>query len=334
MVRSRRVARRRSLLVTIAVAATIAVAVTPAWGSFPNQGSRVVFARAKSVPTRAPLPERGAGIIDLFSMKTNGDDQVRIVKTDTVVEYGGHWSPNGTRLVHAGSKGKGQIDVFTSMADGTKRKQLTTTAANYGPNWSRNGAQIVWTRFSGAARTSSSAARRGTGANLMVMNADGTDKHSILSDMALSPGWSPTAGRIAFSTFDGDSLDVWWIKPNGLDLEQLTNFGVNTYTMFGDWSPDGESFLVTYSSAIKTRGGPVASMYLAEPGGGKPLFLASDVEQEFAPIFSADGSRAIFVRSDGNDYELWSVKTDGTHESEKQLTDNGTDDFTTYIPLV
>ena len=224
--------RARSLLVTAAVTAAISVSVLPASASFPDQGPRVLFARAKMPPARTLSPSRGIGALDLFTMKQNGDDQVRVVKTDALLEYGGHWSPNGARMTFAGSKGKGNFDIYTAMADGTKRKQLTTTATNYSPNWSKNGQQIVWTRLggTGAGRRLSAATLRGIDANLMVMNADGTDKHSIFTGLAMAPAWSPTAGRIAFSTYDGDSLDISWIKPNGLGLQQLTDFGTGTRT--------------------------------------------------------------------------------------------------------
>ena len=163
MARSIRHARRRSILVTAVVAATIAVSVVPASASFPDQGPRVLFARAKMPPARTLSPLRGIGALDLFTMKPNGDDQVRVVKTDALLEYGGHWSPNGARMTFAGSKGKGNLDIYTAKADGTKRKQLTTTATNYSPNWSKNGQQIVWTRLggTGAGRRLSAATLRG-----------------------------------------------------------------------------------------------------------------------------------------------------------------------------
>jgi Tol biopolymer transport system component len=336
MARSIRHARRRSILVTAVVAATIAVCVAPASASFPDQGPRVLFARAKMPPTRTLSPSRGIGALDLFTMKPNGDDQVRVVKTDALLEYGGHWSPNGARMTFAGSKGKGNFDVYTAMADGTKRKQLTTAASNYSPNWSKNGQQIVWTRIGGTAtgRRLSAATLRGIDANLMVMNADGTDKHSIFTGLAMAPAWSPSAGRIAFSTYDGDSLDIAWIKPNGLGLQQLTNFGPDTYSVFGDWAPDGNSFAMLFDSNVMARGGIGGyDLYLGTPEGTKPIFLAADADLEFSPVFTADGSRVIFVRHDGSDFELFSVRADGSG-AEKQLTTNGTDDILSLVPLI
>ena len=326
---------RRSILITAVVAATIAVSMLPASASFPDQGPRVLFARAKMPPARTFSPLRGIGALDLFTMKPNGDDQVRVVKTDALLEYGGHWSPNGARMTFAGSKGKGNLDIYTAKADGTQRKQLTTTATNYSPNWSKNGQQIVWTRLggTGAGRRLSATTLRGIDANLMLMNADGTDKHSIFTGLALAPAWNPTAGRIAFSTYDGDSLDISWIKPNGLGLQQLTNFGTGTFSLFGDWAPDGNSFAMLFNGGTARGGISGYDLYLGTPEGTKPIFLAADADLEFSPVFTADGSRVIFVRNDGSDFELFSVKADGSG-GEKQLTTNGADDLLSLVPLI
>jgi Tol biopolymer transport system component len=317
-------------------AALIAVLVlaAPAGASFPNQGSRVLYARLKNAPARTDAPERGGGAIDLFTMKPNGDDQTRVIKTDVIGEYGGHWSPNGSRIVFAGVKGKGHVDIYTADADGTHRDALTSGAANYSPNWSKSGNQIVWTRFSNAARPDATerTAPRGTGANLMVMNADGSDKHSIYPGYACSPGWDPTSQRIAFSTFVDDSTEIWTIKPSGLGLQQFTDYGSGSTTIFGDWAPDGDSFAFSWSPGIARGVTGGYSLWVGSSANtADTLLLASDVQPEFAPVFTTDGSRVIFVRYDGADYELFSVKTDGT--GEKQLTTNAAAELLTLIPL-
>ena len=327
--------RARSLLVTAAVTAAISRLRRPRVGELPRSGAAGVVRAGEMPPARTLSPLRGIGALDLFTMKPNGDDQVRVVKTDALLEYGGHWSPNGARMTFAGSKGKGNLDIYTAKADGTQRKQLTTAATNYSPNWSKNGQQIVWTRLggTGAGRRLSAATLRGIDANLMVMNADGTDKHSIFTGFAMAPAWNPTAGRIAFSTYDGDSLDVSWIKPNGLGLQQLTDFGIGTFTLFGDWAPDGDSFAMLFDGGMARGGIDGYDLYLGTPEGTKPIFLAADADLEFSPVFTADGSRVIFVRNDGSDFELFSVKADGSG-GEKQLTTNGADDLLSLVPLI
>jgi Tol biopolymer transport system component len=325
--------RTRRWLISLAAMATVLAMVVPAWATFPNQGSRILYAHAKS--TNAARVMRGAGPgIDLFTMKPNGNDQRRLVKTRSIIEYGGHWSPNGSRIVFAGLKGKGQANIYTTEADGSHRRMLTTTDDNFTPNWSKNGKQIVWTRL-GVLKPSPMARsrlRRGIpGGNLMIMDEDGSGKHSLYTGLALSPGANPSTGRVAFSTVDGDSLDVWTIKPNGLGLQQLTDYGIGSYTVFGDWAPDGDSFAFTWSPGV-TRGPSGYSLWVAPTSDPTDtLLLASGVSEIFAPVFTLDGSRVVFVRQDGEDYEIFSVKTDGT--GEKQLTLNPGMDILSVVPL-
>lgn len=323
--------RTRRLLIATAAMATVLAMVVPAWASFPDQGNRIVFARSKSM-SRVPAPPRGVGGFDLFTMKPNGDDASRVVRSDALMEYGGHVAPDGSRLVFTGIKGKGQADIFTTDADGSHRQKLTTSGNNFSPNWSRNGQQIVWARSAPLRMVpfGNVGARRGGGGGLMLMNADGTDKHSIAPGLVFSPGWSPSAGRIAYSTVDGDSLDIWTIKPDGSDPAQLTDYGVGSYAIFGDWAPDGDSFAFTWSAAARGEG--AFSLWVApRTNPTDTLLIASDVDELFAPVFTADGSRVIFVRQDGSDYELYSVKVNGT--GERQLTTNNAADILTVVPL-
>ena len=323
--------RTRRLLIATAAMATVLAMVVPAWASFPDQGNRVVFARSKSM-SRVPAPPRGVGGFDLFTMKANGDDASRVVRTDALMEYGGHAAPDGSRMVFTGLKGKGQADIYTTDADGSHRQKLTTSGNNFSPNWSKNGQQIVWARAMPlrVAPFPYVKVRRGGGGGLMVMNADGSDKHSIASGLVFSPGWSPSAGRIAYSTVDGDSLDIWTIKPSGSDAEQLTDYGVGSYTIFGDWAPDGDSFAFTWRAGA--RGGSDFTLWVAPRANPtETQLLASGVDELFAPVFTADGSRVIFVRQDGSDFELYSVRVDGT--GERQLTTNNAEDILSVVPL-
>lgn len=59
----------------------------------------------------------------------------------------------------------------------------------------------------------------------------------------LAPAWSPDGEHIAFlsnRTDRSDAVDVYFIRPDGTGLEQITETDVQTYG--GRWSPDGSTF--------------------------------------------------------------------------------------------
>ena len=320
--------RFRISLVAVAVLTALVGTVFPASAAFPDQGKRVLFSRVKSSTMR------GTAVLDLFTMKPTGADQERVAKTPKLGEYGGHWSPQGTSAVYAAIDRSDSLQVYTARADGSRRRQLTTAGSNVSPNWSRNGSQIVWTRFPSLLRPGTSGlpiARRGGNSRLMVMNADGTHKRPIYDGAVTAPGWHPERGLIAFTTTDGDSYDVWTIKPNGQALNELTDYGMGTTTIFSDWAPDGDSFAFLFAPALPRGGGSGIDLYAAPTSSpNASVFLASDVAFQFAPVFTANGSRVIFVREDG-DFELWSVKTNG--QDERRLTTNTAEDLLTIVPL-
>jgi Tol biopolymer transport system component len=319
-----------------AITGVLAATATPAMAAFPGQGNRVLFGRVKASPARVDPGRRGTGPIDLWTMKANGDDQTRVIRTDTITEYGGRWSPNGSRIVFAGFHGSGHVDVFVARADGTHRDKLTPGAANYTPGFSNDGNLIAWTRISGTFRTGADDLRapRGAELNLMVMNDDGSAKHSVFTGYAISPGFRPTTSRLSFSTSDGDSFDVWSVKPNGTGLQQVTDYGAGTTTIFGDWAPDGESYTVLFQPAVMRgvgSGWNLLRVDADDPNSTVPL--ATNVDPLSQPAYTSNGGKVIFESDDGIDRELWSVKSDGS-ALPVQLTDNGTDDVLSIIPLL
>ncbi len=94
--------------------------------------------------------------------------------------------------------------------------------------------------------------------DLYIFSADGSGAlRQLTSDQAIDrvPRWSPDGAWIAvFSDRDG-SLEVWKVRPDGSDLQRLTETegaGVST------WSPDGARLAVTLNRRPSTLGESVA----------------------------------------------------------------------------
>ncbi len=115
---------------------------------------------------------------------------VRIVSADggaarfVTTDNGGtaRWSPRGDKIVYQARDNANHMQVFVVNANGSDKKQLTGGKGNDGqPVWSRDGGYIFW-------RTDQS----GTGWAISVMNADGANPRTILSDVPPHPdlwGW-------------------------------------------------------------------------------------------------------------------------------------------------
>src|SRR6202795_505922 len=78
---------------------------------------------------------------------------------------------------------------------------------------------------------------------LFVSAADGGDEHPLLAsaDMDYDPAWSPDGAWIVFTSERDGSADLYRVRPNGADLERLTDSPA-----FDDqaaFSPDGRQLV-------------------------------------------------------------------------------------------
>lgn len=309
----------RGLALAVAVIATGVVVTSPAWAAFPNQGNRILYVRQP-----ASSPARGAAANDMFSIKNNGEDRVRVTDSPRINEYGGFYSPNGARIVYWGQT-PDAYQVFRANADGSGREALTNNPVSVNPNWSRNGSRIVYVKYSGPATPSLggpfTAEPRGPGSvDLMIMNSDGTGKHSILNGSAIySPGWSPTAAEIGYSGTVGEGLGLFLISPEGGE-PQIVCCKIGGTALFADWSPDGRRLLYVY---LPPTTGPstVFEVWTIRRNGTDAVLLTDESYNVTLPRYSDDGERVIFAKDvGGGALDLYSIRSDGSG-GKKRLTD-------------
>ena len=157
--------------------------------------------------------------------------------------YFPEYSPNGRRIVFFGqpkSRPGGRPGIWTVRKDGSRLRRLAhpNASSDYSyssPDFSPDGSQIVFVREEvGHFAT-----------EVMIMNADGTDKRPIPGTRSWSnPAWSPAGDRIAISSPSRNNLyfgcvDVHSIAPDGSDSRQVTQNCYSTYdTAFEPtWQP-------------------------------------------------------------------------------------------------
>lgn len=197
---------------------------------------------------------------------------------------------NGVQLI----ADKGELDSFSTTADGRYIYLGTAAAFNYG----RNPHGRVWsiTRYD-----------RKTGEKRPVTGGNGS---------AAAPALSPDGQSIAFvrrvgvqSTLwvhdlkDGSEQQIW----NGLDRDQIEGFGTNFIYPGYDWTPDGQSLIVWAGGKINrvATDGSGASVIPFEADVSlryrEPLRDAQDpatstVQAKLIrwPVISPDGNTLVF----------------------------------------
>ena len=211
--------------------------------------------------------QRG-GVIDIWTMKQDGTDKRR------VTDLGGRaifpdFTPDGSKILFTNGAIGSSADLFVIGVDGTGLVQLTTDPANdlYGA-FSPDGRQIVFTSdrtgvgqvyvmdanggnviqltFDDAWKDqvpdwspdgSRIAYAAGDPGDILVMNADGSNQHTIVGGPTddFGSAWSPDGDQIAFIRFDDRTVRV--ANADGSDIHIVRAFGLQAVP---GWQPRGD----------------------------------------------------------------------------------------------
>jgi Tol biopolymer transport system component len=181
------------------------------------------------------------------------------------LSYRPQWSPDSDSIAFYATDDNHRISVWVMDRDGSNKKELTPgTKAEIDPQWSPNSSRLVYTKIISGTRfepdesqvctiliagtpselclTNSGAvdedphfspggnkivfvSNRAGNRNIYVMNADGTNEHSITHTMAFDgqPEWSPDGNWIAFLSERSGHVDLYIVHPDGSGLRRLTN---------------------------------------------------------------------------------------------------------------
>ena len=244
----------------------------------------------------------------IYVMNADGSDVRRVVIDLSGIkespEIGSfEWSPDGAKFVFdAGSHlvvdGKPTTNIFTATVDGGGLVRLTndTEVMNGSANWSPDGNQITF------------ASNLGGAGKIYVINADGSNKHSIAA--GTYPSWSPDGAKILFvgqgqfgscENYICDQLYV--VNPNGGQLTQLTHYAASYVSP--KYSPDGAKIvcqrnLITYyvindslfgGSVFNDRG---HAIFVMNADGSNQINISNrpdsssayDVQADWQPLFA------------------------------------------------
>jgi len=204
-----------------------------------------------------------------------GEIQWTTRPTDTVT---GDISPDGDEIVFAGDAPwpPESRDLFIRKLDGSAPINLTEAGGvggvNCKPKWSPDGTMIAFQHFDPVEGMSPCKA----GCYLWVMNADGTNAHSVPPDRSLqiSAGngmsWSPDGSRLLSITQDWRAFttDIW-----GQHIRVLPSVEAEA-----SWSPDGSMIVTISDQEDQVRGQPGVwkRLLLTDADGANPRILVQD----------------------------------------------------------
>lgn len=125
---------------------------------------------------------------------------------------------------------------------------------------------------------------------------------------------APLASIISFTRFDGTNGHIFTMAPDGSDVRQVTfEPGVQAHSAL---SPEGIG--VVYSQVNSTE----SSIQVAgRTGGPPPRVLNRGHHWSLVPHWSPDGSRIAFTSDADGNYEIYTMKPDGTDVRQLTFTD-------------
>jgi Tol biopolymer transport system component len=247
----------------------------------------------------------------LFTMRPDGRDpqQITHVEGDAVAP---EWAPDGTRIAFQ-VNANDECNIAFVDHDGANLAVLPRAkgACEAEPTFTPDGERLMF----GAADPAS-----GNGA-IWSMNTDGTDRVEVGVGfgLAFAPKVSPDGTTVSasgwnlieaeghyegFFTMKIDGTEPRWVSPNWANFPEH------------DWSPDGESIVV--SDRLAHELGP-ANIALLDGAHGSsvshPTLLTSFTREDqraLTPSFSPDGEWIIFRLREHDLFALYRMRSDGS----------------------
>ena len=211
-------------------------------------------------------------------------------------------------------------DIFIMNDDGTNKENLTNTSSyEKFPQFSPDGSFII---YQGWEKGKMEIFFLG----LLDRNNINLTRNIKYNDI-ISHGnaFSPNGEYIVFTSERDGNRNIYLMKANGSDLQQLTINESNDYEPI--FSPNGEYIVFT-----SERDGN-KEIYIIDPITKKSTNLTNDSGDDWNPRFYPDSQKIIFQSTRDGNWEIYMMNLDGNNQT--NLTNHPSTDYSyVVLPLI
>ena len=281
-------------LIVRALFVTLVLAVPGvAEASFPGQNGKILYTSADSATQD----------YEIWSMNADGTGAVNLTNAPATDEYGGRWSPDGTKVVFLRAPSR----IFVMNADGTGQTDVTPDLS--GPPFNGgtpNPQDVAWSPDGSTIAVTNGSFCGYSGAHLMLMNPDGSNPRRVTCGWNPPPtkaggaggvSWRPDGLKLAFDGPHNGAYEhrVWTVNPDGTDFVSAIPYGTSP-----DWSPDG-AWIAHHFDDL----GPNYGLRKARPDGSGSVFLR---QYAHSPVWSPDNK----LIAHNFETDIWTIEPDGS----------------------
>jgi len=272
-----------------------------------ESGRRQLIHRSEE-PFEAPNWTTDGGAL-IYNTSGRGEGRGRLIRFDlathqaTPIDTGSSNRNNNDHVLSFDGKMLGISDasagqgsaIYTVPVGGGTPKRITPLTPSYLHGWSPDGKTLVYTGGRAKEFDIFAIASDGSGTEVNLTNSKGLDD---------GPEYAPDGKYIYFNSVRSGTMQIWRMRPDGSNPEQLTNDGWNNW--FPHISPDGQWIaFISFPKEVDPSDHPYYKrvlLRLMPTAGGTPKAIAYVYGGQGTinvPSWSPDSRMVAFVSNTG-----------------------------------